>query len=53
MIGRKYKYEAIHADDIATLVYTSGSTGTPKGVTLTHRNILFQVREQILLYTLK
>ncbi|PAU68995.1 AMP-dependent synthetase/ligase [Bifidobacterium criceti] len=28
----------VHADDLATIVYTSGSTGTPKGVELTHRN---------------
>lgn len=32
------------ADDIAFLQYTSGSTGTPKGVTLTHRNLLTNVR---------
>lgn len=49
MPDQKYKYEAIHSDDIATLIYTSGSTGTPKGVMLTHRNILFQVRQLIFL----
>jgi len=30
--------------DIAFLQYTSGSTGTPKGVTLTHANLLANVR---------
>lgn len=49
MPDQKYKYEAIHLDDVATLIYTSGSTGTPKGVMLTHRNILFQVRQLICL----
>ncbi|KAJ7525564.1 hypothetical protein O6H91_17G056900 [Diphasiastrum complanatum] len=39
----KLKFETIHPDDIATIVYTSGTTGNPKGVVLTHSNILHQV----------
>ena len=33
-----------HASDIAFLQYTSGSTGDPKGVTLTHANLLANIR---------
>jgi 1-acyl-sn-glycerol-3-phosphate acyltransferase len=33
-----------HGSDIALLQYTSGSTGDPKGVTLTHANLLANMR---------
>jgi 1-acyl-sn-glycerol-3-phosphate acyltransferase len=33
-----------HGGDIALLQYTSGSTGDPKGVTLTHGNLLANIR---------
>ncbi len=36
-----------HAGDIAFLQYTSGSTGAPKGVTLTHANLLTNIRSMV------
>ncbi len=32
-------------NDTFTLIYTSGTTGVPKGVILTHKNIMYNVRE--------
>lgn len=31
-------------DDVASIIYTSGSTGRPRGVTLTHTNLVANVR---------
>ena len=36
--------EALHADSLATIMYTSGTTGNPKGVMLTHDNLLSNAR---------
>ena len=37
----------ITADDVASIVYTSGTTGTSKGCVLTHRNLLWTVRQSL------
>ncbi len=37
----------VQADETATIVYTSGTTGRPKGCTLTHRNLLSEVRSAL------
>ncbi|SES45585.1 AMP-dependent synthetase/ligase [Lentzea albida] len=37
----------VQAEHTATLVYTSGTTGRPKGCTLTHRNLLSEVRSAL------
>ena len=43
LAGKLQPYKSIQTD-IAFLQYTSNSTGNPKGVTLTHKNLLANIR---------
>ncbi|MCC6783836.1 MAG: AMP-binding protein [Planctomycetes bacterium] len=36
--------DAVGEDDVLTVIYTSGTTANPKGVTLTHGNLLENIR---------
>ncbi|MEH1168391.1 AMP-binding protein [Micromonospora sp. CPCC 205539] len=39
--------KAVHAGDLATIVYTSGTTGRPKGCALTHRNLYADIANAV------
>ena len=48
MIGRDTRTSSVlppaAPDDVAEILFTSGATGEPKGVTITHRNILANLK---------
>lgn len=41
---------AVHEDDLLTLIYTAGTTGRPKGVYLSHKNLLSNVLDSQTLF---
>ena len=42
-----FRTEDMAADDAAVLLYSSGTTGFPKGVTLTHNNVITNIRAAV------
>lgn len=44
-IGKNKEFTPVrlHADDVATIVYSSGTTGRPKGIMLTNANLISQL----------
>ncbi len=46
------RMDRIDENDTATIVYTSGTTGEPKGVMLTHRNLISNVRADMVVVSL-
>jgi long-chain acyl-CoA synthetase len=42
-----FETENMAADDAAVLLYSSGTTGFPKGVTLTHNNVITNIRAAV------
>ncbi|HWA34883.1 MAG TPA: long-chain fatty acid--CoA ligase [Cyclobacteriaceae bacterium] len=44
--------KSVAEDDTCTILYTSGSSGVPKGVLLTHRNIVFNIKQILTLIPL-
>jgi len=44
MTKRGKKLPIINSNDIATIIYTSGTTSNPKGVSITHKNIMSNIK---------
>jgi long-chain acyl-CoA synthetase len=46
-------WQAVEAEDLATIIYTSGTTGPPKGVELTHANLLAEAASVQVLFAVQ